>query len=141
MLLVGNKRASFDYEIVAIMTAGVVLTGAEVKSLRLKAASFNGSYVQIVDGQAVLLNALISPYKFADNRDYDPRRTRKLLLKKREIAELLARASQKGYTLVPLRWELLGKRIKLVVGVGKGRAKFEKREKLKLRDLEREMRF
>jgi SsrA-binding protein len=137
MLLVDNKRASFDYEIIGIVTAGAVLTGAEVKSLRLKAASLRGSFVQIVNGHAVLLNSLITPYKFADNRDYDPKRTRKLLLKKQELSELAARANQKGYALVPLRWELLGKHIKLVVGLAKGRAKFEKRQKLKLRDLQR----
>ena len=138
MLLVKNKRASFDYEISSKLTAGIQLTGAEVKSLRLKQASLTGAYVQIVHGEAVLLGAQITPYKFATNPDYDPVRTRRLLLRRSEIARLSEQVSAKHYTLVPLAFVLEKNKIKLEIGVGRGRAKFEKRDKLKRREWEKE---
>ena len=138
MLLIKNKRAHFDYEITDTISCGVVLSGAEVKSLRAKMGSLTGSFVQIVDNKAILLNAHINPYPFADNRDYDPNRTRTLLLRRRELYALRDNAVAKNYTLVPLSFETSGKFIKLIVGVGKGRKQFEKRDKIKRRDLERE---
>jgi SsrA-binding protein len=141
MLLITNKRASFDYRLVEKISAGIVLSGAEVKSIKLKMASLTGSFVQIIDGQAVLLNALISPYKFAPNQDYDPRRTRNLLLRKKEIYHLAAQAQQKGYTLVPLSFILVGRKIKLEIGVGIGRKQYDKRIKIKERDLRREQKM
>ena len=137
MLLISNRRARFDYEIVSTIQAGAVLTGPEVKSLRAKAGSLTGSYVQIVAGEAVLLGAQISPYPQADNRDYDPKRTRKLLLKKSEIYRLQAQIKQKHFTLVPLSWQLVGKRLKLEIGVGRGRQQFEKRQHLQEREWKR----
>ncbi len=138
MSLLLNKRVSYDYEILSTIIAGVVLSGAEVKSLRQKSGSLTGSFVQIVDGEAVLLNAQISPYKYADNRDYEPKRTRKLLLKKHEICALEEKMAQKGLTLVPISFDLVGRRVKLKIGVGRGRKQFEKRAKIKERDLRRE---
>ena len=137
MLLINNKRAKFDYEIFEKISAGIVLSGPEVKSLRAKAGSLTGSFVQIVDGRAVLLNAQISPYPYADNRDYDPKRTRVLLLRKREIFSLADKIKQKHYTLVPLSIELSNKRIKVIIGVGRGKKQFEKREQIKKREWER----
>ena len=138
-VLIENKRARFDYQIDQVFTAGIQLDGGEVKSLRLKQASLTGAFVKIMnDGSAVLLNAQITPYKFADNQDYDPKRTRPLLLKKNEIAKLQAGATQKGYTLVPLAFEVHGAFIKLKIGVGRGKKQFEKREQIKKRDLDRE---
>jgi SsrA-binding protein len=140
--LVVNKRATYDYEILQTYTAGLVLSGAEVKSLRLKQASLGGAFVQILaDGRAVLLNSQITPYKYADNRNYDPRRTRHLLLRRSEIFRLQEAISQKGYTLVPLSIFAAGHFIKLTIGVCRGKKQFEKREHLKKRDLEREARF
>src|SRR5690554_5566258 len=80
VILLTNKKATFEYEILRTLVAGVVLTGAEVKSLRHKSGSLTGSFVKVMGDEAFLLNAQISPYKFADNREYDPKRTRKLLL-------------------------------------------------------------
>ena len=138
MLLVQNKRASYDYVILQKISAGVVLSGAEVKSLRSKSGSLQGSFGQIVGGQPILLNAQISPYPYANNQDYDPKRTRKLLLKKKEIYHLQAQLEQKGLSLVPLSFETYGKRIKLNLALARGRKQFEKRAKLRERDLKRE---
>jgi SsrA-binding protein len=138
MILLVNKKATFEYEILHKIEAGVVLSGAEVKSLRNKSGSLTGSFVKIIGEEAFLLNAQISPYKFADNREYDPKRTRKLLLKKREILELLEASSQKGNTLVPLNFSTSGRMIKLTFGVGRGKKLFEKRAKLKERDIARD---
>ncbi len=140
MILIENRKARFEYDIHAKYQAGVMLSGAEVKSLRQKSGSLTGSFVKIVGSQVLLLNAQISPYKFADNRDYDPRRTRTLLLNKKELMELLAVQNQKGSVLVPLAFELAGKLIKLTVGVGKGKKLYEKRAALKQRDIERDLR-
>lgn len=139
MLLLLNKKARHDYDITQTVQAGVVLLGPEVKSLRGKSGSLSGSYVKPLDGELYLIGAQITPYKFADNTDYDPKRTRKLLLKKREINHLIEASQQKGYTLVPLSFELVGHNIKLNVGLGRGKQEFEKRQVLKKRALKREM--
>lgn len=138
-MLVVNKKAHFEYEILHTFEAGVVLSGAEVKSLRQKSGSLTGSFVKIIGNEAFLLNAQISPYKYAANQDYEPKRTRKLLLKKKEINQLLESSAQKGNTLVPLAFELSGRMIKLKFGVGRGKKQFEKRAKLKERDIARDM--
>jgi SsrA-binding protein len=141
MILITNKRAHYDYQIFDQITAGIILTGPEVKSLRLKHASLTGSFVRIVGKSVVLLNAQISPYKFAANQDYDPKRTRQLLLQQKEIYRLADQVKQKNYTLVPLNFSLVGKKIKLTVGLGRGKKQFEKKQALKKRDLERESKF
>ncbi|MCA9368972.1 MAG: SsrA-binding protein SmpB [Pseudomonadales bacterium] len=140
MVLVPNKKARAEYAISSTVTAGIVLSGQEVKSLRLKQGSLKGSYVKLVGGELFLINAHISPYKFSDPRkDYDPTRTRKLLLSKREITDLQAQQEQKKVVLVPLSIDAVGRYIKVQVGIGKGLKKFEKRERIKKRDLEREI--
>ena len=106
-LLLKNRRATYDYEILQKYEAGIVLSGAEVKSLRSGSGSFFGSFVKLLSGgEAYLINAQISPYPQADNRDYDPKRTRKLLLHKKELAELEQLSSLKGKALVPLAFVL-----------------------------------
>jgi len=140
MTLIENRKARFEYDIHTQYQAGVVLSGAEVKSVRLKSGSLNGSFVKIVGAEVQLLNAQISPYKFANNQDYDPKRTRTLLLNKKEIVELLAVQNQKGSALVPLAFELVGKMIKLKIGVGRGKKQYEKRAAIKQRDVERDIR-
>ena len=138
MSLLVNKRATYDYEIVKKIPAGVVLSGAEVKSLRGKSGSLAGSFVKILESKPVLINAQISPYKYADNTDYDPKRSRILFLRKKEIFQLEEALAVKGLTAVPLSFELVGKRIKLIIGLGKGKKEFEKRAKIKARELKRE---
>lgn len=108
-----------------------MLTGAEVKSLRNKSGSLTGSFVKLINGEVHLVNAQITPYVFADNTDYDPKRTRKLLLKKKEIQKLEEITSQKGQTLVPLAFITAGHHIKLEFGVGRGKKQHDKRRVLK----------
>jgi SsrA-binding protein len=139
MLLLKNKKATFEYEILKKFEAGVVLSGAEVKSLRNKSGSFVGSFVKLLGGEAFLLNAQITPYSFADNKDYDPKRTRKLLLNKHELKELEEITAQKGKTLVPLAFMLAGNKIKLEFAVGRGKKAYDKRADIKKRDLDREL--
>jgi SsrA-binding protein len=109
----------------------VILSGAEVKSLRQKSGSLTGSFIKIIAGQAVLLGAQISPYPYADNRDYDPKRTRVILLHKKELYALDAALTQKGLTAVPLSFETVGRLIKLNFGLGRGKKVFEKRALIK----------
>lgn len=137
MALLVNKKARSEYSITDTFLAGMVLSGGEVKSLRNSSGSLSGSYVKIIGGEAYLLNAQITPYKFADNREYDPKRTRKLLLRRKEILRLEEALSQKGLTLVPLSIQLQHNLIKLEVGIGRGMKQYEKREKLKKRTQER----
>ncbi len=138
MLLVANKKARHDYQIEDTLLAGVVLTGSEVKSLRLKQASLKGAFVRLIKGEAWLVDAQISPYKFASNLEYDPKRMRKLLLTKKELGRLVGLKEQSGRTIVPLEFQLVGNKIKLKIGLGRGLKKHEKREKLKKRADRRE---
>jgi SsrA-binding protein len=140
MLLIENKKARFEYEITTTYQAGVVLSGSEVKSLRNKSGSLSGSFVKVIGDEVFLLNAQITPYTFADNRDYDPKRTRKLLLHKKEIIQLMESQNQKGSVLVPLAITLEGNTIKVSLGVGRGKKQYEKRAQLKQRDVERDIR-
>jgi SsrA-binding protein len=139
MKLLVNKKAKFDYEIHKTLQAGVVLTGGEVKSLRNKSGSLAGSYVKVVGEEIFLLNAQITPYKFADTSEYDPKRTRKLLLKKKEIVEMVGYTEKKGWSLVPLHFELAHNKIKLVIGLGKGKKEYEKRAALKKKAIQKDI--
>jgi SsrA-binding protein len=145
MQLVVNKKAHFDFVIDSVVQAGVILSGPEVKSLRRKAGSLKGSFVKPVGGELFLVHAQISPYPYADNREYDPVRTRKLLLKKKEVLKLLEASSQKGWSLVPLSFDVVGRTIKVKVGLARGKKQHEKRAELKKkaiqRDTDREMKF
>jgi SsrA-binding protein len=139
MLLLENRKARQEYEVLETYSAGIVLSGGEVKSLRNKSGSLVGSYVKIIGGEVVLLNAQITPYTFADNREYDPKQTRKLLLRKREIIDLAEKIDTKGYTLVPLSFELVGRVIKLKFGLARGKKQYEKRADLKKKAIERDI--
>lgn len=139
MKLLVNKKAKYDYQIQKSIQAGVVLSGAEVKSLRNKSGSLKGSYVKIVGDEVFLLGAQITPYKFADNSEYNPKRTRKLLLHKKQIVELIGYTEKKGWTLVPLSFELVKNRIKLNIGLGRGKKEFEKRAALKKKAIQKDI--
>ena len=137
-VLLKNRRATYEYEIFKKYEAGIVLTGAEVKSLRTGSGSFFGSYVKLLGGEAHLLNAQVTPYKHADNRDYDPKRTRKLLLHKKELEEIEQLSTQKGRALIPLAFILRGRNIKLEFAVARGKKQHDKRRDIKKRDLARD---
>lgn len=136
-----NRRARFDYDIVETVEAGMVLTGAEVKSCRLGQISLAGSYVSFLHGRPTLKQAKISPYAYAGkNADYDPGRDRPILLKKSELERLQSAESEKGVTIVPLEVKA-GRFIKIVLGLAKGRKKLDKRQKIKEREVGRRMRM
>lgn len=139
MRLLENPSARFEYTISDTILAGVVLSGAEVKSLRNKHGSLKGSHIKIINHEAFLLNAQINPYSFASNDQYEPKRTRKLLLKKHEILKLETQDQTKHSVLVPLSIELLHNKIKITIGIGKGRKTHEKRAVLKERAIERDI--
>ena len=134
-----NKKAFFNYEIRDRVEAGVVLTGAEVKAIKNSQINLNDSFVKIEKGEAWLWNAEIPQYKFSDLDEYDPRRTRKLLLKKKEIDWLQSKVDQKRLTIVPLLVYLTRGKVKIEIGLGKGKKSYDKKRKLKEKDLEREL--
>lgn len=134
-----NTKALHDYTVLETVEAGVVLTGAEVKSVRLGMASLKESFVTLTKSGAQLLNAQITPYKFARNEEYEPKQTRALLLHKSEIEKLRGKVQQKGVSLVPLKIYSKRGKFKVAVGVVRGKKEFEKREMLKRRDIAREV--
>ncbi len=138
-----NKQARFDYEILDKFEAGLVLTGPEVKSVKNGQINLKGSYVTVKHepkSEIYLINAHISKYKPAGEQPkYEPTRSRKLLLHKKEINKLLGILQQKGLTLAPLRVYTKHNRIKLEFGVGRGKKKFEKKESMKKRDTKRQI--
>lgn len=139
MLLVSHSKARQLYQIVSTVQAGIVLTGAEVKSLRQSHASLVGSFVKPMGTELFLMNCQITPYKFSPHEGVDPKRTRKLLLKKKEIYNLIEQVMQKGMTLIPLNFELVRNQIKLTVGVARGKKQFERRAELKSRAIDRSL--
>src|SRR3989344_8015117 len=140
MSLVEHKKARFDYEVLEEIEAGLELLGGEVKSLRGKQGKLEGSHVIIRGGEAYLVGASIPAYQPANTKEeYDPTRTRKLLLTKKEITALSAFEGQKGLTIVPLRVYNKGRVLKLALAVARGRKKYDKRAVLKERDTKREM--
>jgi SsrA-binding protein len=138
MSLVFNKKAQYEYSISKKFIAGVVLTGSEVKSLRLQQASLNGSYIKEVGEELFLINAQINGYSFAKQEDYDPKRSRKLMLKKSEMASLIEASKQKGFAIIPIAFFISHNLIKLELALAKGKKEYEKRDVIKKRDLERE---
>ena len=135
-----NKKATFDFELLETFEAGVVLLGTEVKALRTGKASLNGAYVVIRGDEAWLLGASISPYQVANApKKYDPERTRKLLLTKKQLDELKRYGEQPGLTIVAVKWYNEKRHIKLQIALARGKKKADKREKLKERDTKRDI--
>ena len=135
-----NRSAFHEYFFDNKYVAGVVLTGTEVKSLREGKASFNDSYCLIHKGEMWLKSLHIAEYSHGNTNNHDPIRDRKLLLQKREISKIEGKLKEKGYTLIPLRIFFNEKNlIKVEIGLGKGKKLHDKRETIKKRDVEREM--
>lgn len=140
-----NKRAHFDYELSDFYEAGLVLFGHEVKSIKSGHISLKGAFITIKKTnkalpELYLTNAYVSPYKFAGKlKDYTPDRPRKLLLSKKEIGYLVGKRKEQGLTLVPTKIYTKKSLLKLEFGVGRGKRKYEKREDIKKRDVEREL--
>jgi SsrA-binding protein len=134
-----NKKARHDYVIEETYEVGIALQGTEVKSLRLGKGNLKDSYVLIEDEEAFLHNTHISPYPFGHQFNHEPERVRKLLLHKQEIRRLSGKTNERGYTLIPLKIYLKSGKIKLAIGLAKGKTLYDKREDLKRRSADREM--
>ncbi len=134
-----NRRARFDYEILDTVEAGLVLVGPEVKSLRAGKANLSDAYATIRRGEAWLVNAHFSPYKEAGRDNPDPRRERKLLLHRREIAKLSGQIAERGLTLVALSLYFRDGRAKVELGLARGKRKYDKRESIRKREEQREV--
>ncbi len=139
-----NKKAYFDYEILEKYEAGIVLEGAEVKSIKSGHVQLSGSFVGIARGangrtRLITENLHISPYKYSDITDFDPMRRRELLLKRKEIDYLAGHATREGFTLIPLEIFLKKGLVKVLIGVGKGKKAHDKRQVLKKRAMTKEI--
>lgn len=136
--LAENRKAYFDYEILETYEAGLVLSGPEVKSIKNGRMNLAGCYINIHDGELYLIGASIAPYQPKNQpADYDPVRSRKLLLHKKEIMSLIGKIQQKGLTLVPLKVYNKGRRIKLEFAIVRGKKKYDKRNVIAKRETAR----
>ena len=136
-----NKRVKFDYDILETFEAGLVLSGQEVKSAKTGHFKLKGGHVIFRGDDAYIIGVHISKYnKAGELKDYDPERTRKLLLHKKELRRLRGKSEEKGLTIVPIRAYINRGRIKIEIGVGRGKKRHEKRAVIKKRDLDREAR-
>ncbi len=134
-----NKKARHDYFIEETYEAGIVLKGTEIKSIRARRVNLKDSYARIHNGEVELLNMHISPYEQGNRYNHDPLRTRKLLLHRKEIDKLIGRTKEEGFTLVPLKLYIKNGFAKILLGVGKGKKKYDKREELKRKAAQREI--
>lgn len=134
-----NRKARFDYSISETFEAGIVLKGNEVKSVRIGRANLRDSFARIEKGGVYLYGMHISPYKFARTEEINPLRTRKLLMKRSQINSLSGKILQKGFSLIPLKIYFAGNYAKVELGLAKGKREFDKKEKIKKRDIDREV--
>jgi len=138
MNLATNKTANLDYEILDKFECGIELTGTEVKPIRLKTAKISGGRVILRGSEAFIIGLYVPPYQKKNiDKDYDPLRTRKLLLKKREILKLETKLNDKGLTIIPLSLYNKGKKIKVEIALVRGKKKYDKREDLKKKETQR----
>lgn len=139
-LLADNRKAHHDYHILHTYEAGIVLLGTEVKSIREGRVNLRDSFARVEGGEVFIYNIYVSPYSHRGYADHEPTRRRKLLLHKSEIRRLIGKTVERGMTLVPVRMYLKNGRVKVVVGVAKGKKLYDKRETLRRREAERETR-
>ncbi len=139
-LLATNRKALFNYEILERAEAGVSLLGTEVKSIRDGGLNFRDSYVEFRNGELFLVGCRVGPYSHGNLQNHAEERDRKLLLHKREILKLGGKATEKGLTIVPLKAYFKDGRIKLEIGLARGKKAHDKRETIKRKDIERETR-
>jgi SsrA-binding protein len=134
-----NKKANHDFSIEETYEAGIVLQGTEIKSIRNGRANLKDSYARVEGGEVFLHNMHVSPYEQGNRYNHEPLRTRKLLLHKREIAKLIGATKEEGYALVPLKMYLKNGYAKVLIGLGKGKKKYDKREDLKKKEAKRDI--
>jgi len=137
-VLAANRRARFEYEFLERLTAGIALTGSEVKSVRAGRVNLTDGWVAFEAGEALLADVHISPYENAGYASHDPTRRRKLLLHKRDIVKLASKVAEKGLTVIPLAIGVEGNWIKVELALGRGKHLYDKRETIKRRTLDRE---
>ena len=135
-----NRKAKYNYQIFETVEAGIVLTGTEIKSLRLGKANIKDSYARIKNNEIFLINMHISSYENGNIFNHDETRERKLLLHKKEILKFRDKIKLEGYTIVPLKVYLKNGRAKVLIGLAKGKKNYDKREDIKKRDIERSIR-
>ena len=138
-VLVENRRARHDYAVLDTVECGIVLSGTEVKSARRGGVSLAGSYAAVLGGELWLVGADISAYEYGNRFNHDPKRNRKLLVHAKEVAELKMKSEAKGLTLIPLRLHLKRGRVKLDLGICRGKALHDKRASLKEKAVRRDM--
>ncbi|PLR99146.1 SsrA-binding protein SmpB [Bacillus sp. T33-2] len=134
-----NKKAYHDYFIEDTYEAGIVLQGTEIKSIRAGRVNLKDSFARIQNGEVFLFNMHVSPYEQGNRHNHDPLRTRKLLLHNREISKLIGETKETGYSLVPLKLYLKNGFAKVLIGLAKGKKKYDKREDLKKKEASREI--
>lgn len=135
-----NKRANFDYAIGDTYTAGIVLTGTEIKSIRLGKASLADTFCYVVNGEVWIKNMYIAEYFYGTYNNHSARRDRKLLLNRKEIAKIEKNGKESGFTIVPLRLFINDRGLaKLVIGIGRGKKEYDKRQSIKEREDKRSM--
>lgn len=134
-----NRKANFDYTIEDTIEAGVVLQGTEIKSVRAGKVQLKEAFVQIRNDEAWIVNMHISPYEQGNRFNHDPTRSRKLLLHRRQISQLIGKTKQQGYSIVPIQMHLKNGFAKVLIGVGKGKKDYDRREDLKRKEAKRDM--
>jgi SsrA-binding protein len=138
-VVANNRRAYHDYFIDDKLEAGLVLTGTEIKSIREGRVNLRDGYVRIADGEAWLTNVHIAPYEQGNRYNHEPLRDRKLLLHRDEIASLIGRARQRGYTIIPLQLYLKRGRAKIELGLARGKKQYDKRASIAEREAQRDI--
>ena len=138
-IIAKNRKAYFQYEILEKIEAGVVLTGTEVKSIRNRDVSINESFAHLNNGEIFVYEMHIGQYKQGNRQNHEPKRVRKLLLHKREIAKIAGKIKQKGYTMIPLSLYFKEGVAKVELALVRGKTKIDKREDIKKRDIDREI--
>lgn len=144
MVYATNPKARRDYHILETIEGGLVLFGHEVKSIKNSKVSLKGSYVKILKNEVWLIGAMISPYQIKNipklnDKEYDPQRTRKLLIKKSELNYIIGKSNEAGLTLIPLKLYSKKNLIKLEVGIARGKKKYDKRETIKKKEVKRKI--
>jgi len=134
-----NRKAFFNFEVEDTFEAGIALLGSEVKSLRAGRVNLSDSYAKVIDGELFLVDAHISPYEQANRQNHDPLRQRKLLMHAREIRKLMGKIAERGYSLVPLKLYFKNGKVKVELGLAKGKKSYDKREAIRKKDERREL--
>ena len=139
-IIADNRKALHDYHILETFEAGVALLGTEVKAIREGRVNLRDSYGRVDDGEVFVMNIHISPYSHRGYADHEPLRRRKLLLHRQEIRKLVGKTTERGMTLVPLRMYFKNGKVKLAIGLARGKKDYDRRETIKRRETDRETR-